>query len=262
MIVRAVETDLWLITQPDHASLAAQMMDGWQTEGLPGRSTRAAALFATAVHDVGWTDVDALPVVDPQTGLPIDFMNAPVTVKQDVWRHALTLLPARSTYATALVAQHALTIFRRYRGHPAWIAFFDEMERARDHWFTADPHDDDSSRRAIDPPADQRLTFLQDYATVRIGDVLSLAFCNLWTSLELVEGYAVVMAGSELTVTPDPFGGIRLPISVRARRIARRRYETDEDLRAALSAAPEEMLDGTAVGVAEPGDSISTATDK
>jgi hypothetical protein len=122
------------------------------------------------------------------------------------------------------------------------------MERARDHWFTVDVRPDGSSGGPIDPPVHERRFFLQDYATLATGDLLSLTFCCGWRATQSAEGYAVTLAGSELCVDPDPFGGRRLPIQVRARRLQQRRFDSDADLRAALAAAPEEMLCGFVVG--------------
>jgi hypothetical protein len=251
MIVREAGEWLWLVTQPDHAALAADLMSAWRADGLPDRPTREAALFATARHDLGWIDYDREPAVDATTGRPFDFMSAPVEVKQGVWRRALLELPHLSTYAAALVAQHALRIFRRFRGDAAWQDFFDAMEQARDQWFTTDVRPDATRGGAVDPPADARRTFLQDYAVVGTGDLLSLTFCNDWRSPQLTEGYAVAMIGDELRVAPDPFDGARVPFEVRARRIPHRPYRSDADLRTTLSGAEETVLAGLAVGVPE-----------
>jgi hypothetical protein len=75
----------------------------------------------------------------------------------------------------------------------------------------------------------------------------------------MVEGYAVVMAGTELRVAPDPFGGRRLPFRIPCRRIPRRRYESDADLHAVLQSASEEVLEGTAVGCDDADGRIASA---
>jgi hypothetical protein len=251
MIVRTDGPWLSLITQPDHAALAAELMWAWRAEGLPDRATRQAALFATAQHDIGWTGFDAAPRVDPSSGRPFDFMSAPASMKQQVWLRAVELLPSRSTYAAALVAQHAITILRRCRADPAWGAFFLAMEDARDRWFTTDVRPDGTTGGILDPAVDSRRTFLQDYATVGTGDLLSLTFCNHWTTPQQAEGYVVAMVGAELRVAPDPFGGERVSFRVRARRVADRSYASEEALAAALAGAEEVFLAGVAVGVEE-----------
>lgn len=249
MIVRDAGASLWLITQPDHAALAGRLMEAWRGEGFPDRTTRAAALAATYDHDIGWTAFDVAPVVDAETGRPADFINAPTALRQAVWRAALAELPRRSTYVAALVAQHALSVYRRHRSDPAWLAFFSEMESARDRWFTDDVRPDGSSGGPIDPELSDRRGFLQDYAIVATGDLLSLTFCTGWTDAQQAEGYIIEPRGHDLRVTPDPFGGARVPLRVTARVIANRRYADDADLRDALRGAETRDLEGLAFGV-------------
>jgi hypothetical protein len=248
MIVREDGASLWLITQPDHAGLAADLMAAWRADGLPDRPSRDAVMFATAQHDLGWTPLDAAPTVDPDRGRPVDFIAAAAPMKQQVWPGAVARLAEQSTYAAALVAQHALTIYRRFRGDAGWRTFFDTMEAARDRWFSSDVRPDGTSGGPIDPPVPARLTFLQDYATLRTGDLLSLTFCNGWTEREHAEGYTIALRGRELTVAPDAFGGAHVPFRVRARRIPARGYASDDELRAVLAQAPDEFLTGTAIG--------------
>jgi hypothetical protein len=252
VIVRDAGPDLVLVTQPDHAALAARLMRWWQADGLPERPSRAAALFATEHHDIGWRQVDEAPPVDPATGWPYDFVSAPAAVRQEVWRRAVGVLAEHSTYAAALVAQHALTIYRRYRGDAGWSAFFADIEAARDHWFTTAVRPDGSRGGPYDPPLSERLSFLQDYAVVATGDLLSLTFCNGWSTPQAAEGYVIVLDGARLTVRPDPFGGQVVPFSVPARRIPKRHYPSDADLRAVLVSAPVEPLAGEAIGAGLP----------
>jgi hypothetical protein len=248
MIVREAGPDLLFITQPDHAALAARMMAAWRADGLPFRASRAAVLHATREHDLGWREEDAAPRVDASTGRPFDFINLPRDARQAVWRRALPQLADDSTYVAAMVAQHALTIYRRHRADPAWVSFFDEMEAARDEWYTAGARPDGTSGGPIDPPVHERLSFLQDYAMLRLGDLLSLTFCLAWTDRQEFEGYTIAAEGDRVTVSPDPFEDEEVPIEVTARRIPRQRFTSDDDLRAALAAAGSETLTGRLVG--------------
>ena len=74
MIVRQHDSSLLLITQPDHAALAARVMQHWVANGLPDHPHRSSILHAIAEHDNGWQEVDAAPLVDA-AGRIADFVE-------------------------------------------------------------------------------------------------------------------------------------------------------------------------------------------
>lgn len=98
---------------------------------LADRPRRAAILHAIAEHDNGWTEEDAAPTVNPETGQVVDFVGAPLSVRHAVWPRGVARLRDRP-WAAALVAQHAITVYDRFRAEAAWTTFFSEMETARD----------------------------------------------------------------------------------------------------------------------------------
>ncbi len=198
MIIRLGASSQLLITQPEHAGLAGRIMQHWLGD-LAGSPRRAEILVAVNEHDNGWRDVDAAPIVDPATGRLLDFIRAPDHVRQDVWPRGVECL-ATTPYAAALVAQHALEIYARYRTDRAWQRFFADMERTRDHHL----------RRASGAPEDLR----SDYAFVRIGDLISLTFCNEWQAEHACGAYRIRLQGETIVVTPDPFGGRSIPFEI------------------------------------------------
>ena len=121
MIVRPFADRLELITQPDHARLARTIMD--HCVPLQNRTRRDAILLAISEHDSGWAGPDAAPVVNPATGRVFDFMNAPPGVRQAVWPRSIAALEG-DPWAAALVAQHALTVYDRFRSDRDWTSFF------------------------------------------------------------------------------------------------------------------------------------------
>ena len=78
---------------------------------------------------------------------------------------------------------------------------------------------------------------VDDYAFVRLGDLISLAFCTGWRDENTFAGYAVQLSGDRVGVQPDLFGGHEVAFEITAREIPRTTFESDEDLRAALAAA-------------------------
>lgn len=261
MIVRRIGSDLLLIAQLEHSKLAGRIMTAWRADGFLDRPTRARVLEATSVHDQGWRQVDAAPIVDPETGTPYDVVNAPLEIRQGAFPRAVEELARQDPYIAALVAQHAVTVYRRYDTTPEWTEFFPRLERRRDELL------------AETQPLDFE-TFMRDYAIVRIGDRWSLVFCNGWLEPNEMLGYTAQLHGSVpaaghgngdsdgngsdsgtvnggwLQITPDPFAGAIVPIDVPAWRIPARRYASDADLRDAVAQAPVIRLAGVIAGSA------------
>ncbi len=235
MIIQRGTTDLLLITQPDHAGLAAGLMARWELGGLPDHPRRAEILAATREHDHGWIEEDALTHVAPD-GQPLDFITVPPDVKRRLWPRALERVARTDPYVAALVAQHALTVNAPARQEDGWPAFFDVMTRARD-------------AKLARVPRVNVVDLEGDYPFVRIGDHLSLIFCNGWREPLSGAGYRAILKGATLEISPDPFGGATVPLSVPARSIPARRYRSAADLRQAFAAAPVRPLEGQAVGV-------------
>lgn len=228
MIVRNNGERVQVITQPDHARLAGRIME--HCRPLVGRPRRDAILHAIAEHDNGWAEEDAAPAVDPATGRIADFVHAPLSVRQRVWPRAIQRLADRP-WAAALVAQHALTVYSRFRSDAAWTDFFAGLS---------------SSRDALLAAVGGALTdLLDDYSFVRLADLISLAFCTGWTDERRFGLWTVVLSGTRVTVTPGAFGGAIVPIEIAAREIANRSFQCDADLHRALSDASTITLTGT-----------------
>ena len=242
MIVRP-DGDSWLlIRQTDHAAMAADLLSHWQADGLPDRETRPVLLEATREHDCGWADEDDAPSIDPESGAPWDFIHLAVERRQAVWVRAMHLLAERPLVA-ALVAHHAVTAYARYDGDPAWGAFFAIMTRERDSRVA----DRAASRGGVIFDS-----FLRDYASLRAADLISLALCHGWQDRFELDQYKGVPDGQTLILTPDPFAGAAVSWRVPARRIPKRPYASDEDLRHACAAATIEWLAGQVQGRPEP----------
>lgn len=230
MIVRQAGTGLLLITQPDHAQLAGRIMR--HCVALADHPRQGAILRAIAEHDNGWAEEDAAPLADPRSGGVVDFVAAPLAVRHRVWPRAVERLSG-DPWAAALVAQHAITVYDRFRPDPAWAAFFAEMEALRDRM-----------TRTVACATD----LLADYAFVRLGDLVSLTFCTGWTDAQRYADWTVRLSGDRVRVDPDPFGGAVIPIEIAARELPARPFRTDAELRDALARASTTVLRGAASG--------------
>ncbi len=231
MIVREHGNSLLLVTQPDHAHLAGRIMD--RCVSLDDHFRRAAIRHAVAEHDNGWADEDASPALNPETGGVVDFVSAPLSVRHAVWPRGVARL-AQDPWAAALVAQHAITVYDRFRRDAAWASFFSSMEDARDERL-----------RATALALDELLT---DYRFVRLGDLISLTFCTEWTDEQRFAPWSIRRVGDHVVVAPDPFGGAVVPIEIQARRIRSGPFKTDAELRDALTAVEAITLRGDVRG--------------
>jgi hypothetical protein len=235
VIVRSRDGELQLITQPDHAHLAGRIMERWVP--LRDHPRRATILHAIAEHDAGWTELDAAPAVDPATGRIIDFISAPASVKQAVWPRAVRSL-SNDPWGAALVAQHAITVYDRYRTDSEWHGFFREMEALRD-----------SLVRTTARPGSQ---LIADYEFVRLGDLISLAFCTGWDDEQRFGRWRIIRVEDRVLVSPDAFEGAVVPFSVEGRMIPAGPFATPGQLTIALKNARTLTLRGVAAGTADP----------
>jgi hypothetical protein len=212
---------------------------------LAGQGRRDAILETIAEHDNGWAEEDAAPSVDPETGRIHDFVSAPLSVRHRVWPRAVARLED-DPWAAALVAQHALTIYDRFRSETVWSPFFAEMEEARARMVLA------SGLRPNDLAA--------DYVFLRLGDLISLTFCTGWDE-QIFDEWTVSCSGGRVVVksresTPrlvsdaaaDVFGGATIPIELNVREIRKQVFRSDAELREALSDASTVTLRGEVVG--------------
>jgi hypothetical protein len=154
--------------------------------------------------------VDAAPIVDGATGRILDFINVPAPLRRGVWPRGAERL-AEDPWAAALVANHAVHVYRRYRDDPEWQPFFAELEATR-------------ARHLERAGGLTRDELLADYFFLRMGDLLSLTFCNAWSEAPEEFGFAIRWSAQRLTVTPDPFGGEEIQIEVPARELPDRMF--------------------------------------
>ncbi len=233
MIIRHLASSHQLISQPQHAALAARIMRHWQPDHFPESPRKASILNAIEQHDNGWAEIDEALVVDEATGQLLDFIELPDMLKRDTSLRGIERL-ASDPYAAALVAQHRLHVYRRYAEHPDWSAFFARVTAARDTYLRPVSLDE----------------LLRDYTFVRAGDLASLAFCNNWTDVD-PDGcdYAMRLKGTSLFIIPDPFGGRTIEIEIEAREIGHQPFDSAADAQRVVASAPVITLRGFVSGL-------------
>lgn len=220
MIVVDDKEWLLIVTQPDHARFAAELLSLWRVDNLPEHPRREELLFAVREHDNGWQEADSAPRIDPVRLRPYDFTGYPPAGRREIWLRGILRHAALHPLAALLIADHAAMIHRPLDGE--WQRLLDSIEDLRQQW----SRDANFDRRDLD----------DDYKWLRLADALSLAFCT--RDLEAASGLGMeVMVDSEyLRLEPFPLAGtttFRIP----ARRVPNRPYDRDSILGGELARA-------------------------
>jgi len=226
VIVRPTDGALALVTQADHARLAADLLALFRLPELAGHPRREALLRAVADHDNGWWEADAAPRVDPATGAPLDFLGQPEALRREVWERGIARFAAEDPGRAAQIAAHFLRLFDARAGDPDWGPLLGRQREAVPVLLA------EAGRTPAELAADDRW--------LELVDQLSLVACCGSTALLAVPpwraGVAETPAGIELRLDPFPLAGTTV-LALRERRIEARVYPSDAGLALALAAA-------------------------
>ena len=227
-MIIATEQDTWrLVTQPDHAAFAAELLSLWRAEGVPDHPRRADLLFAVREHDNGWREADAAPYWDPERHRPHDFLTLPRPARIEIWERGVARFAGSHPWAALLITRHARRLHRNRRDDAEWaglLEMLDELERGLAEATGATEEEIAAADRLVD-----------------LADTLSLAVCNGWP--EPFERHGVrarmregTLVDGTLELDPFPLAGattFRIP----CRRIAIRDYRGDAALGGELATA-------------------------
>ncbi len=269
MIRRDAGSDWLLISQPDHAAVAARLaahVGGRRFAPLIAQ--RDSVVAAVAAHDDGWNEHDQAPIIDAH-GRPLDVFDAPRAVALTAWSASTERATiAAGPYAGLLVSLHGLSLSIRAAGTGGFDlstarAVFEvnqfqhrEIER-QGHLREAVglPTDIPLQHGIAEPGAsagDDRLTY--HFRLLQAMDLISLCACcthppadrtdellptpgaRPWRLRISRDGRGVVR------VTPWPFDAARIEMSVRCRRLPARPFDDVATFRAAHAAAPVETI--------------------
>jgi hypothetical protein len=175
------------IGQPAHAFLSGQMARLWHPRPEPFEEVCLAAIQ----HDAGMADWDADPDLNPETGLPLSFMQMPLATHLELWTHAPQRVLPQSRYAAILVSMHGTALYEMRdlsRLEP------DEAEAVRAYL---------AGQRALQDELSEGLDreqLRENQELLWIWDFLSLGLCLRWHG-RTVNGITL----EEDTIRPWPF---------------------------------------------------------
>ncbi len=222
MIVVEGAGDLLLITQPDHARFAAQLISLWRRRELREHPRRDLLIAAVREHDNGWREADAAPRIDRSTGRPHDFRSLPAEPRRRLWRRGVERFSGEAPYTALLAAQHSWELHRDRRDDPDWAPFLDRLAERREELMAT------AGLGAGE--------LAGDYSWLELADALSLAVCCRARAPVVRGDLTARSCDGELEIEPFPLAGATT-FEIPCRRIPHRRYRGEADLAGALGAA-------------------------
>ena len=217
MIVVRRAAELLLVTQPDHAQLAAQLLALRRLGGVANHPRRDDILFAVREHDNGWREADAAPRLD-ERGRPLDFRDAGAGLRQEVWLRGVRRYAENRPYAALLIAEHALRLHQDRSGND-WPGFLLHISRLQ--------------TELAETSSAQEAAVADDYGFLEWADAAALAALGVWPRFSLLLGKGEERAGG-LHLEPFPMAG-STHFEIACRRVPDRAYDGIRDLAATLA---------------------------
>jgi hypothetical protein len=247
VLLREAGSDVLAIGQASHAWLSGQLARAWGNERFPAPSPREEVCLAATQHDIGWTEWDLHPTLNPKDGRPYSFMDMPdLTAHIALWRAAPDKLLGQSVYAALLVSMHGTALYARRDldelpdAEGDLVRRYLDAERSRQAELRGRLNADDGQLAR-----NQRLIWT--------WDSMSLAVCLPWdphtaTRVPTADGDADVemhtTAPDRFQVHPWPFTPPEIRVYCEARRLTGR-YGSERELQVALATGPLERLSFT-----------------
>lgn len=105
MIRRNADDDWLLISQIEHARIAAELAQAWRDPELTDFPRREELLSAIRHHDDGWAAWESAPTVN-EAGEPRDFTEMPMQVATTIWTRSIDACTSRSAFGGLWVSRH------------------------------------------------------------------------------------------------------------------------------------------------------------
>lgn len=276
MLVSRRNDELVLVTQPDHAEMAGEMAAHWGNDRFAPLEPRESVRAAVTLHDDGWSEADATPLIHHGEARPLHFLEIDMEEHIPLYARGVNRTFERDAYAGLLVSMHWTGLYRGRWGLQEGRLQWDERGRVEQ---LQDEVVAQEERRWIDvkqqlhdsgPRSDLEVGLWHNYDLLQVFDQLSLYVCMI--NLSPAEGVPARTVAStlksidqepgertiasvplrpggervELTlrpveagvvaVDPYPFDAPEVTFGVPATAIPDRRYETVDELSAAVEA--------------------------
>ncbi len=247
-MIRRDEKDGWiLISQHDHAELSGDIMKYWGNKEFARLDSEV--LFAIGEHDNGWKEWDSSPKVNSVSGYPMNFLEMSSSDQSEIWRRCFRRYEADHPYASALIALHFGKLneksLNKNSNNGTARALQNEIADFVSGMLKINIPDLDLNSLPKDVQANLRL--------VQVADIISLTLCHGWLSIGIDDvpiGYngsttALNLKsndGGHYIITPYPFSQPLINLQVEGRRLGRKKFSGDAELREMLAGSQREIL--------------------
>ena len=251
-MIRRESGEGWtLITQPSHAFLSSRIMNFWGNENFESITPRDEVMVAIREHDCGWEKTDSMADFNPETGYPRNFMEMRTETQFEIWSECFERHLGEYPYACALIALHFSGFnernISRNPGDRAAVLLKNKIRE-----FLRQSLGISTGEGSLNGylPADVRanLRFLQ------VGDVISLALCHGTRSVTIrdvpinylgdtTEIILFSEDGLNYRVSPNPFSQKSLHFDVSGRKLEKKSFDEETDLKEAFRCAEGETFD-------------------
>ncbi len=257
MILRTANGRTQIVLQTDHAKLCGEFASAWGGDRFHPPEPLAPVRIAAEMHDHGWFDWERAPRVKAATGKVYDFLEMPTDVHVELYDRGIRMALDEHPYAGLLVSLHGTGLYKKRYGYMPELSFKEvapEFRSVVDSYLAQ--HDALQTELMAALHIDPQVVWTH-YRWLQAWDLLSLSVCRTdpaegrRQSLGVMPLYPggpeerleVQGAGpGRFTVTPWPFAVEALELVVPVRFIADRAYTSDDDLQAAMAAAPTQPL--------------------
>jgi hypothetical protein len=253
VLVRHDSRGVLVIGQPSHAWISGQLARAWGNERFGVVEPFDEVCLAAEQHDIGMAMWDLEPAHNPESGLPVSFLQIAISDHIELWTVAPRRLLRQSRYAALLVSLHGTRLYahRDLTALPGperslVLEFLDGQRRLQHDLLETLRADPKTAVSAADP------LVARNSRLIGAWDTLSLALCLDYAPYAVAEvptaDAAVELKLSEgdlpgrLSLDPWPLRTGSLVVRCEGQRLGGT-YADEAAMRAALARAPWETLE-------------------